>query len=236
MQYAPSGSPYDLNFQVGPFPTRVAWTFWLGAVLLGWSALQFEGAGRPQPIYLLLWIIILFVSILVHELGHAVAARVFGYPAHILLYHFGGLAYYQPHRHTSGREVVIALAGPAAGLALYGLTWVVTVYGLPLLPPPAAERTGLVAEFVVRQMVWVNLYWSLVNLLPVLPLDGGRVSQVVCNELNRRDGQVWALRIGVVVGGAAAFYFFSEVGQYAGFLFLFLALQNYFALQGRSMF
>ena len=235
MQIAPAGSPYDLHFSVGPFPTRVAWTFWLAAILLGWNSIHTEGGGQPQPIYLLLWVVILFVSILVHELGHAIAARSFGYPAHILLYHFGGLAYYQPNRHTSGREILISLAGPAAGLALYRVTWLVVVYGLPNLPSPDSDRGATIARYVIRQMIWVNFFWSFVNLLPVLPLDGGHVCQSVCMELNPNSGNVWALRIGTVAGGAAAIYFFQSVGSYAGILFLILAVQNYLALQGRSL-
>ena len=233
MQLVPHGSPYDIHFSVGPFPVRVAWTHWLGSILLGWNSIHFGGQG-PQPVFLALWILIVFVSILVHELGHAVAARWFGYPCHVLLYHFGGLAFFQPQRHTSGREIVISLAGPAAGFLLYGMTWLFSVYALPNLPAPQSVMTANAVLFVVVQMMHVNLFWTVLNLLPVLPLDGGRVSAAVCHEINPRRGAEWAGRISVMASAVAAVALWQMGQAFAGILFLVLAVQNYQALSGRS--
>ncbi len=96
----PPETPYDLRFQLLGFPVRVSWTFWLGAVVFGYEfARQIDfiamAAGLNSPgagPLLLLWILCLLVSILIHELGHALAFRQFGIQSSIVLYHFGGLA------------------------------------------------------------------------------------------------------------------------------------------------
>ncbi|MEZ6147021.1 MAG: hypothetical protein R3B91_16710 [Planctomycetaceae bacterium] len=76
-------TPYDLTFSLFGIPVRVIAWFWLTAVILGFSSVHIG------PEYLLAWVAIVFVSILVHELGHALVAAAFGYPPRILLYHFG---------------------------------------------------------------------------------------------------------------------------------------------------
>ena len=80
---------YDLQFSVFGIPVRVIPTFWLLAALLGWSLIQLG------LIYVLVWILVVFVSILAHELGHALTAARLGYPPRIFLYHFGGVAMFR---------------------------------------------------------------------------------------------------------------------------------------------
>lgn len=227
-------SPYDIHFAVGPFPVRVTWTHWLVSALLGWGSVTWMG-GDPQPLFLVLWIVIVFASVLVHELGHAIAARAFGYPAEIVLYHFGGLAYFQPRRHTTFREIVISLAGPAAGFVLYGLTWLASVFALPWVPAAESELLRQAVVYTVVQMVWVNLWWGLVNLPPVLPLDGGRVSAAVCQAINPREGAVWAAWISVGAAALATVYLWRIGQTYAGMMFLFLGVQAWLGLSGRSL-
>ena len=234
-------SPYDIHFQVGPFPVRVTWTHWVVSAIFGWEGVNFAARvglaepGTPQPVFLVLWVVIVFLSILIHELGHAIAARAFGYPAEIVLYHFGGLAAFEPRRHTTFREIVISLAGPVAGFVAYGGIWLATVYGLPRLPPAESGLMRAVVWFTVSQAIFVNLYWGLVNLLPVLPLDGGRVSLAVCRAINRRDGGVWAAWVSVAAAAVATVWFWRIGMTFAGILFLFLGVQAWLGLTGRSL-
>ncbi len=138
MLQTPERSPYDLNFQFLGFPVRVTWTFWLVAAALGYSHAQSidylygevyaEPNATPGKAALLaVWIGVMFVSILVHELGHTLAFRYFGIQSQIVLYHFGGLAI--PDSFTSWRgartrrvsaveQLVISAAGPVAQLLL----------------------------------------------------------------------------------------------------------------------
>jgi stage IV sporulation protein FB len=211
---------YDLRFQMFGIPIRVHPAFWLVGAIMGGSLFN-----APNGIMLLLiWIGCLFVSILVHELGHALVAKYFGWPPQIVLYHFGGLASYQPTwGHTSQRSILISFAGPGAGFILYGLVrafryWLVQAQPFPVNFPIA---------FAILQLEYINLYWGLINLLPVLPLDGGHICEEICKLMRLRDWMDISLKISMVVAGAAAFYFFSQQDRYPGFLFGYLCFNNF---------
>src|SRR5438132_1680348 len=110
-------------------PMRVHPTFWLFMAFLGWQYINI-GVG-----YLLLWVVCGFVSILVHELGHAFMGMAFGRPASIVLYTLGGFAMGDYHLANRGQRIAIYFAGPGAGFVLYGLAWATFHYGLRQLDP-----------------------------------------------------------------------------------------------------
>jgi Zn-dependent protease len=167
--------------------------------------------GLPQPpVFVATWVVIAAVSVLVHELGHAVAFRAYGIRPSIVLHGFGGLTSGSGEL-TGGRRIVISLAGPLTALVLFGVPALV-------LSASGAVPSGD-ASVVVHQVVWVNVGWSLLNLLPVLPLDGGQVFLDVCDLLTggrgRRTAEVvsvavaalvglWALSAGFVLGAVFA--------------------------------
>ncbi len=113
----------------------------------------------------LIWAGVVTVSILVHELGHATVASYYRLSPAILLHGLGGLCFHQRARRDLHDAFIIA-AGPGAGLLLGALTFVVW-----LVMPPTTPR---VAE-AFEMMLWVNVVWSFVNLLPLWPLDGGQL-------------------------------------------------------------
>lgn len=207
---------YDLTFSLFGIPVRVIPTFWLAGVLLGWPYIHVPEFGYAL---LLIWVAVVFVSILVHELGHALTALLFGYPPRIMLYHFGGLAMYEPLRdYTAGKSILITFAGPGAGLALWGVTFLVQSM-VPFTSPLAAH--------VFRMLVWVNLWWSLINLLPVFPLDGGQICREICTSISSYTGILWALRISIVVGALAGVGLLKLELWWGGVMFLLLAWQSY---------
>ena len=119
------------------------------------------------------FVVLLYVSVLVHELSHCVVARGFGLPVRrILLYPLGGVSEIEREAPTPGREFAVAGAGPALSLVLgavgYGLTQVAP-YGV----------TGV----IVRQLMFANIVVGVFNLLPGLPLDGGRMLRAVVWKL-----------------------------------------------------
>lgn len=230
-----SPTPYDLYFPLFGIPVRVTPWFWLVGVFMGWRTMQGD---EPRPDLLLIWIGCLFVSILVHEMGHALTAKAYGWPPQVILYHFGGVAMFAPyHGYTPRRSILISLAGPGAGFVLYGIVRAVEY---------ALEANGVAyndqAWFALVQMKWINLGWGLVNLLPVLPLDGGQVCREVCHLLRVRDAMVTTYMVGIIVGGAAAagFLVFREhlgIGYFPAILFGMLCFSNVQMLQahrGRS--
>jgi Zn-dependent protease len=220
-------TPYDLSFSLFGIPVRVLPWFWLMAVVMGFDLFQIPGRG---PALLLAWVVIVFVSILIHELGHATAALLFGYPPRILMYHFGGLAMFEPHwGYTAAKSIIISLAGPGAGFVFYGITRAVRF---------VMERGGTeispFAGFVFGNLEWVNLWWGLVNLLPVHPLDGGQVCREVLTSLNAQRGMRWTLYVGVATGAAAAAVAFYYDERYAAILMGALAIGCYMELQERQ--
>ena len=114
----PDRTPYDLRFRFLGFPVRVHPWFWIATLLLNG-----DGLLRLGPEYLLIWIVVVFVSILVHELGHALAFRRFGADADIVLYAFGGLAIPTNSIAGRGRRILVSLAGPIAGFVLFGIVY-----------------------------------------------------------------------------------------------------------------
>ena len=230
-----SPTPYDLRFTLLGIPVRVHPLFWLVSAVMGWDA--------EDPNYMLLWIVCVFVSVLVHEFGHALTARYFGWPPEIVLYSFGGYAAYTPTwGYTTARRVRVLLAGPGAGFILYGLCLVAEhlLFRQQILrlwagalggdnPVPAGLRYTL---FVLFQMKFINLWWGLVNLLPVFPLDGGQIARELLTHYRYRDGLEISLKISLLVGAAVSAYFFVHEETWPGFLFAALAIESLQYLQG----
>lgn len=153
-----------LSFRLFGFPVRIEWMFWLLCLFLGMPFLQQNG---PEALgQFLVMTAVVLGSIVWHELGHAWARKKSGAPySEITLYGFGGLCS-GPGRFTRGQSIFIAAAGPAASLALGGLTY------LLVFTPGIGEPW---VRFFVGQMLWVNVGWAILNLLPILPLDGGHI-------------------------------------------------------------
>lgn len=143
--------------------------------------------GDPGVVSSVVWLVPLFASVLVHEVAHTVVAHRYGVEVReIDLLPIGGLSRLAGRRPTPGVEARIALAGP---LASFGLAVVCAAGALltggSLLPPT------LYAGHVLVRLAWVNLALGAFNLLPALPLDGGRVYEAT---LEQRVGRVTALR------------------------------------------
>ena len=115
------------------------------------------------------FVVLLYVSVLVHELSHSMVARGYGLPVRrIVLWPLGGVSEIDREAPTPGREFAIAAAGPALSLVLGGIGW-----GLYQV-----ANTGI-AGALIRQLVFANIIVGLFNLLPGLPLDGGRMLRAV---------------------------------------------------------
>ena len=125
------------------------------------------------------FVVLLYLSVLVHELSHSVVARGYGLPVRrILLYPLGGFSEIEQEPQTPGREFLVSAAGPALSLALaavgYGLRYVVSA--------------GTIGGTLVAQLMWANLVVGVFNLLPGLPLDGGRMLRAVIWKVTGRPG------------------------------------------------
>jgi Zn-dependent protease len=147
----------------------------------------------------LIWIGIAFASILLHELGHALTARAFGSPTSILIYGFGGLTSHQ--RMSVKRDLLVTLAGPGAGLLAGGVL---------LLVADAAGTVHGAAHVALVYALWINIGWSVINLLPVLPLDGGNAMRAIVHLVTGRDREQLVRQTSIavaVIGGIVAIRF-----------------------------
>jgi Zn-dependent protease len=212
----PSTTAYDLRFRALGIPVRVHPFFWLFSAMLG---PQDRGLGE-----ILTWVLCVFVSILVHEYGHGLMGRAFGHRASIVLYGFGGLCYSEAERQSPGQRLAVLFAGPGAGFLLAGL--LLGGYfaaGSPELNPTASE--------VFSDLIFINIVWGILNLLPIVPLDGGRIADVLFNLISRRNGTRWAHVLSLLTAALMAFFMFSIRQIYSALFFIVLAAINYQALQ-----
>jgi Zn-dependent protease len=209
--------------------------FWLVSLLLGLG-------GNPKPDQMLLWVGTVFVSIIVHEMGHALMARAHGWQPSITLHGFGGLASYRPTYHTTSSSLLISIAGPAAGF-LFAAGVLATLMALghrvefdwpPLSRMPFtwegfdSQRANMLVFF----LLYVNIFWGLVNLLPVYPLDGGQIAREVLCVFNPSDGMRQSLWLSVIMAGAIAVLAFTRLDdKYIAFFFAYLAYTSYSTLQ-----
>ena len=220
---------YDLRFYVFGIFTRVHPLFWLVSMIMGLQA----GTSRQAVTHLnelliaIVWTLCVFISILVHELGHALTIRFFGWPTQIVLYYLGGYAEYTPTWGDSAkRSITISLNGPNAGFLLYGL-----IEGIWYLLPPAILQRYPALFLTLIFLIHINLWWGLINLLPVLPLDGGRVCREVCLLFSPRNGHTTSLKIGIATGACVAMAAFSGQQTYIGVMFALLAFHCFQDLQ-----
>lgn len=246
----PPTSQADLHFRLFGFPVRIHPFFWVIVVLLGIS--PGRGGGDTPPEALLIWVAVVLVSILVHELGHALAQRHFGGHPKITLHGFGGLASCDDCDRSPRSQILISLAGPGAGFALAAAVAIaMRLAGLSIGPdfgraaehvtPPYASLFGLfywqlpaneLASQLIGQLLFVNIVWGLVNLLPIYPLDGGQVSREVCTLNSPSRGIVLSLQISMVCAGAmAVFAAVKWESIFVAIMFGFFAYSNYRTLQ-----
>jgi Zn-dependent protease len=175
-----------LKFSLFRVPVTIDWWFWLVTALLGGGA---SAHGPEDWGRVLVWMLVVFVSILVHEFGHAFAGRRFGATPFIRLHGFGGVTFLPGASFTRPQHILVSAAGPAAGLAL-GLLVLALGRFTEVLPPQ-----------MVTYGLYVNFFWTFINLLPIQPLDGGQILGQVLGPRRERAtaiiGFVLAAALGV---------------------------------------
>jgi Zn-dependent protease len=194
-------TPLDLNFRLFRIPIRVHPLHWVISAVLGQDWFRVGGFW-----YLVLWIFCVFFSILIHEMGHVLMGRVFGSNGEIVLYSFGGLAIGSNDLRRRWQRILVLFAGPGAQFLLFGVVWVVAHY-LPYTDPSWGQPLAA-ATFM---LLVINLWWPILNLLPIWPLDGGQITRELLEGVRPNDGMLIALAISAVVSGALAISAFLRV-------------------------
>jgi len=233
-----------LSFYIPGTRVRVYPWFWLTTLIAG-AHRDLGGAT--------IWAAVCFVSILLHELGHVAAFRLYGVDSEAILYGFGGLATPQGEIRGCVPKVVVAFAGPlagfcvtalvAAGIALTGGQFYFTWYlHLPHLSRILSFNSWEMRHIVlysrmiaiVNDLLFVNFYWGVVNLLPVWPLDGGHISRALCEAWNRTGGRHVSLVISAVVAVLVAVTGANAHNIWIAVMFGMCAFSSFQALQGAT--
>src|SRR3972149_3488336 len=195
----------DINVRLFGIPIRIHPLFWLIAVLLGTNS--------PGLREILIWVAAVFISILIHELGHALVIKAYGFRPWIVLFGMGGLTIHDPAENyrskanTTLGQISISFAGPLAGFLLAAALVAVLflaghrenvqfVWHLHLMPF-WVEFSSLAR--LVNDIFFISVLWGLVNLLPIYPLDGGQITREILHYLNPSDGIRQSLILSLII-------------------------------------
>ena len=197
-------------------PVYIHATFLLlvGFILMAqWRA----GANLASAVGSVLFVLAIFATIVLHELGHALAARRFGVRTKdITLLPIGGIARLERMPDLPRHELWVALAGPAVNLAIAAVVFAIAA--LAGLHPTLA--LPVTAAGTVDRFIGINLSLALFNLIPAFPMDGGRALRALLAE---RMDYVRATRVAATLGQAVAL-FFGVVGFWYNPLLVFIAI------------
>lgn len=218
------GSLFGIPFYVHP-----SWFLVLGLVTFTYGdelAALFPNLGLGLPWLLgLVAALLLFSSVLAHELGHSFVAKSQGIQVRsITLFLFGGLASLEKESETPAQAFWVAIAGPAVSLLIFALFTAIGI-GTGISGPLAA---------MVSLIAYINLILALFNLIPGLPLDGGNILKSVVWQItgNPYKGVVFASRVGQILGwigigvGLLSILGISHIGSVWTLLIGWFLLQN----------
>jgi stage IV sporulation protein FB len=248
----PPPTQADLHFRVFGIPVRVHPMFWLVSLLMG------MGGDEADPLPTLIWVGVVFVSILVHELGHAVLQRSYGGRPWITLYSFGGLASCDDCDRSPRAQILISLAGPVAGFLLavvvfaavklsgHAVGFAISKEAIDLeslgveqliIQPLAAfvayfqPYDSHPLNFVIADLLQVNILWGIINLFPIYPLDGGRIARELFTLRDARQGVVQSLQLSAGAAVLVAVYALLNQRIFLCLMFGFLAYGSFQTLQ-----
>jgi len=195
----------------GRIPIAIHPFFWLFSGLIGWLS-------SGSLLGTLIWVGIIFFSVLIHEFGHALTAVAFKQRTQIQLVALGGLTTFEGPKLRFWQQFFITFNGPLFGFFLFLLATLLLQMDLAAWP--------LLFKILKATQI-ANLFWTVVNLLPVLPLDGGQLLRIVLEAAFGLKGFKAALLTGAAIAALVSFYFFVIQSFLIGALFFLFAFQSF---------
>ena len=209
-----------LSFNLFGIPVRILPWFWITMALIGGGL---RANDSLSILLVLVFILAGLISILVHELGHALTVRKFGLPTAITLQAFGGYASFPAGQLNRKQSFLVTAAGPALQLAL-GLGLLI-VYRL--VPIPAES----LLKALLFDLISISIIWAVLNCLPVYPMDGGQMMAAVLGPQRAHFVHLISATAALLIGLAAYFWLNSILLP----LFMaFFAWQNWQSFQART--
>ncbi len=190
-------------------PLTINPTFWILACLIAWISAN----GISQFIS---WVCIVLISVVVHEFGHALFATIWGQNVQIVLGPLGGTTIYGGGKKALSRikEFVVVVAGPLFGLGLA----LVSLVLIPYIPA---------AAYFLYWLMFANVVWSLFNLLPVHPFDGGKLMSILFEGVFGLAGLRFSYLLSGLFAIGLAAYFMAKIYIFAGALMLLCAFESF---------
>ncbi|MCH9811512.1 site-2 protease family protein [bacterium] len=195
-------------------PVKIAPSFFVMAALLGFL-------NSYSLIGTIIWMFVIFISVLFHEYGHATFATLFGQRAQIQLFAFGGLTLPQGKKLKGWQEFLVIAMGPGFGFLLY--------FAASLIPLSWFAGMGAVGGYLSYTVVvtrFINLFWTVINLIPILPLDGGHLLRVVLSGFIGHKAWKVSFVISFVLALAGCLFFFAIKQYFIGIVFLLFTFQS----------
>lgn len=214
------------SWRLGSIAGIALYVHWTFVILLAFVAVAhlLNGESLEMALKGVGFVLAVFGCVLLHELGHALAARQFGIPTRdITLLPIGGLARLERMPEKPLQELWVAIAGPLVNVAIaIGLLIILEVWsGHPDVP------RDLVQDSLLAELFWVNVVLVLFNMLPAFPMDGGRVLRAL---LATQMDYVHATSIAATIGQFMAMIF-GFVGLFYNPFLLFIAIFVYLGAQ-----
>jgi Zn-dependent protease len=198
-------------FHLFGIEARVKFWFWFATLLF---------CGDIDTKSALIWVAVCFLSILLHEFGHVIAYRLFGTDGYAVLYAFGGLAVPDEEVRGTLAHFIVSMAGPVAGFCFAGLVagvayaagahvhlvwhhFLPTISAWPDVNPANVVRfqSTYLWYVLLNNLLYVNFFWGLFNLLPVFPLDGGQAARAICERRDPYNGMRTAYLVSAITAG-----------------------------------
>ena len=208
------------SWRVGEFAGIGVYIHATFLLLIGWVALSHwrEGRSLEAAAAGVFFILALFACVVLHEYGHALAARRYGIKTRdITLYPIGGVARLERMPDEPRQEIWVALAGPAVNVVIAAMLYVWLALTAALEP---VDRLGVASGPFLERLMAVNLFLVVFNLLPAFPMDGGRVLRAL---LATRLEYTRATQVAAGIGQGMAFLF-GFLGLFSNPMLLFIAL------------
>jgi Zn-dependent protease len=196
----------------GKIPITIYPTFWILAALI---AILF---GEGDFLKMFIWVGVIFISVLFHEFGHALTALLFGRSPRIELVAMGGLTYHDGDKLPYWKQFFITLNGP-----VFGFMIVIAIYLLKDIPLFSSGYAGQLLE----QILVVNVIWTIVNLIPVLPLDGGQLLRLTLEKFFAYKGLRYAFLWSAILSLGFCLLLFLTQNFLAGAVFFLFSFENF---------
>lgn len=203
-----------LRFTIFGFPVTVELWFWITCLLLAGGLRPEAYSSVSNLADIAIWAILAFFSILIHELGHASMGRRYGAMPEIVLHGFGGVAVMHGGRFNRRQHLLMVGAGPIASLALGVLSHALLIF---------APISSMDVRQALVVLTSINYFWTLINLLPIQPLDGGLLLRTSLGDRRLE----WTCWVGFLCALAVAILAFLDGRVFLTLLMAVLAYENW---------